>query len=337
MNSQTWKLHVDGASSRQGSGIGIKLESLTAEMIEQSFRLGFSASNNEAEYESLIAGLRLARSVGAQKISAFSNMQLVTSQLHGDYEAKNERMEAYLTVLKEIAQHFDKFELTKIPRGDNTSADALAALASTSNPAVNRIIPVEGIEKPSIDLPCKGSNLQKDSLPLIDVITARSRARKESQDLDDETNGELNDPLTPSTSRVKTRRSATTATVLEEAVHETNNEAHDAFKKELEARPDWRIPIAKYIKYGELPVERWEAQKIKARSSRYCIMEEKLYKRSLDEHYLLGVSTKDTFPILKQTHGGSCGSHSGGRSLAIRKKKLGYLWPTSPMTASNSH
>ena len=158
-NSLTWKLHVDGASLRQGSGIGIQLESPTWEMIEQSFRLGFSASNNKAEYESLIAGLRLARSVGAWEISAFSDSQLVTSQFHGEYEAKNERIEAYLTVLKEIAQQFDKFELTKIPRGDNTSADALAALASTSIPAGKRIIPVEGIEKPSIDLPSKGRNL----------------------------------------------------------------------------------------------------------------------------------------------------------------------------------
>ena len=57
-------------------------------------------------------------------------------------------------------------------------------------------------------------------------------------------------------------------------------------------------------------------------------MEEKLYKRSLDDPYLLGVSPKDAFTILKQTHGGSCGSHSGGRSLAIRIKKLGYFWPT---------
>ena len=90
-------------------------------MIEQSFRLGSSSSNNEAEYKSLIAGQRLARSVRALEISAFSDSQLVTSQFHGEYEAKNERMEAYLTVLKKIAQQFDKFKLTKIPRGDNTS------------------------------------------------------------------------------------------------------------------------------------------------------------------------------------------------------------------------
>ena len=72
-------------------------------------------------------------------------------------------MEVYLSVLQEIAQQFDKFELTKIPRGDNTSADALAALAATSNPAVKRIIPVEGIDKPSINLPCKGIDLKENS------------------------------------------------------------------------------------------------------------------------------------------------------------------------------
>ena len=57
-------------------------------------------------------------------------------------------------------------------------------------------------------------------------------------------------------------------------------------------------------------------------------MEEKLYKISRDEPYLVGVSPKDAFTILKQTHGEVCGSHSEGRSLAIRIKKLGYFWPT---------
>ena len=93
------ELHVDGASSRQGFQIGIQLESPTGEIIEKSFCLGFNTSNNEAEYESLIASLRLARSVGAREISAFSDSQLVTNQFHGEYEAKNERMEAYLAIL----------------------------------------------------------------------------------------------------------------------------------------------------------------------------------------------------------------------------------------------
>ena len=104
--------------------------------------------------------------------------------------------------------------------------DELAALASTSNPALKRTIPVEGIDKPSIDLQCKGIDLQGNDPTCIDAITTRSRARRESQDLGDETSGELNDQLTSSTSRVRTRG---TATDPDEAIHETNNEAHDAF------------------------------------------------------------------------------------------------------------
>lgn len=211
-----------------------------------SYRMEFSASNNEAEYESLIAGLRLSQSIGAHEISAFSDSQLVTSQFHGEYEAKNERMEAYIAVLQEIAQQFDKFKLTKIPRRDYTSADALALLALSGVTTTRR----------HIDPLSKGIDLHRDNIPRIGVTTTRSRARRDSQDLDDETNCKLNDQPTPSTSHVRTRRTATTATIPEEAVHETNNEAHDAFRKKLEARPDWIIPIVKYIKDGELPAER---------------------------------------------------------------------------------
>ncbi|KAF8080253.1 hypothetical protein N665_0961s0001 [Sinapis alba] len=68
---KNWILHVDGASSNKGSGIGVHLQSPTGELIEQSFLLGFAASNNEAEYEALIAGLRLAKVVGAKRVQAF--------------------------------------------------------------------------------------------------------------------------------------------------------------------------------------------------------------------------------------------------------------------------
>ncbi|KAF8081582.1 hypothetical protein N665_0877s0001 [Sinapis alba] len=67
----SWIQHVDGASSNNGSGIGVHLQSPTGELIKQSFRLGFAASNNEAEYETLIAGLCLAKVVGAKRLQAF--------------------------------------------------------------------------------------------------------------------------------------------------------------------------------------------------------------------------------------------------------------------------
>ncbi|KAG7548005.1 Integrase catalytic core [Arabidopsis suecica] len=150
LENRTWKLYVDGSSSKQGSGVGIKLESPTSEILEQSFRLLFNASNNEAEYEALIAGLRLAQGVGAEEVVAYCDSQLVVNQFNGDYEAKDLRMEAYLEVVKDLSKDFKKFELVRIPRGENTTADALAALASTSDPELKRVIPVECISERSI-------------------------------------------------------------------------------------------------------------------------------------------------------------------------------------------
>lgn len=90
-------------------------------------------------------------------------------------------MEAYFTIRHEIAQRFEEFELTRITRGENTSADAIAALASASNP---RIIPVEGIENPIISLPPpRGHDSPAIKLsPQFKFITTLSIARRAVRD-----------------------------------------------------------------------------------------------------------------------------------------------------------
>ncbi|KAG7552321.1 Ribonuclease H-like superfamily [Arabidopsis thaliana x Arabidopsis arenosa] len=112
----------------------------------------FPASNNETEYEALLAGLRLALAIGAEKIIAYCDSQLVVNQFAGDYETKAPRMEAYLSAVKKLAGKFKEFELVRIPKGENTSADALAALAFTSDPELKRVIPVECISSRSISV-----------------------------------------------------------------------------------------------------------------------------------------------------------------------------------------
>ncbi|XP_048605052.1 uncharacterized protein LOC125582405 [Brassica napus] len=101
--SLNWILHVDGSSTSKGSGAGMQLQSPTGELIRQSFSFGFSASNNEAEYESLIAGLRLVKAVKAKRISAYCDFQLVVSQCLGDYDVRNEWMDAYLKLAEQTA------------------------------------------------------------------------------------------------------------------------------------------------------------------------------------------------------------------------------------------
>ncbi|XP_013673642.1 uncharacterized protein LOC106377975 [Brassica napus] len=148
--NSTWLLHVDGSSFKQGSGIGIRLTSPTNEILEQLFRLEFHASNNEAEYKALIAGLRLAHGMKIRNIHAYCDSQLVASHFSGEYEARDKRIDAYLKLVQNLVQDIVCFALTRIPRSENVHADALAALASSSDPGLKRLIPVEFIEHPSI-------------------------------------------------------------------------------------------------------------------------------------------------------------------------------------------
>ena len=144
--------------TNKGSGAGVQLQSPTGELIRQSFSFGFPLSNNEAEYESLIAGLRLAKAVKAKRLSAYCDSQLVASQFSGDYDARNDRMDAYLRVVQSLAKEFEFFELTKVPHGENVCADALAALGSKLRDQVKRTIPIHRIEKPSIDISTEAAN-----------------------------------------------------------------------------------------------------------------------------------------------------------------------------------
>ena len=91
-----WKLSVDGASNAQGSGAGLILTSLEGIDIEYALRFRFQASNNEAEYEAVIAGLNLAHSLEVNQLEVCSDSQLVVRQIEDTYEAKSGRMILYL-------------------------------------------------------------------------------------------------------------------------------------------------------------------------------------------------------------------------------------------------
>ncbi|KAL0427869.1 UNVERIFIED_CONTAM: hypothetical protein Slati_2961700 [Sesamum latifolium] len=104
-------MYVDGSSTAIGSGAGIVLESHEGEKLEYAIKLEFSASNNEAEYEALLAGGELALAVGAKKIIVYSDSQLVVNQIQGSYEARGEKMAKYLLKAKEL---FDKFEESSV-------------------------------------------------------------------------------------------------------------------------------------------------------------------------------------------------------------------------------
>ena len=66
-----WKVYVDGAANHRGSGVGLVLISLENIIIEKSLRLGFSTTNNEAEYEALLQGMAMVQKIGGKVVEVF--------------------------------------------------------------------------------------------------------------------------------------------------------------------------------------------------------------------------------------------------------------------------
>ncbi|XP_074560659.1 uncharacterized protein LOC141816830 [Curcuma longa] len=128
---QTWKVYVDGSSNRQGSGVGVVLISPQEEEIRLSIRLSFRTSNNEAEYEAVLAGLQAAKRMGAARVQLYSDSQLVAQQVEGTCEVRNDRLRRYSEAFTKLKAEFREVSLLKIPRTENTKADELARLASS--------------------------------------------------------------------------------------------------------------------------------------------------------------------------------------------------------------
>ena len=91
---------MDGASRQTGADIGLQLKSLDGDKIEQAIRLCFYASNNESEYEVILAGIELATALSADKLIIWSDYQLVVGQVNVEYKSRDPRMEKYVTLVK---------------------------------------------------------------------------------------------------------------------------------------------------------------------------------------------------------------------------------------------
>ncbi|XP_075666120.1 uncharacterized protein LOC142635953 [Castanea sativa] len=79
-----WRIHTDGSSNKHVRGVGIVLHTPEGDKIECMIRLDFPTTNNEAEYEALVAGLDLAIAAGAKSVVVHSNSQVVTSQVEAE-------------------------------------------------------------------------------------------------------------------------------------------------------------------------------------------------------------------------------------------------------------
>ena len=93
---------MDGAFSTLGAGAGIVVITLEGIKLEHSFRLGFKASNNKAEYEALLIRLRIVLDLGTKEVEVYSDSRLMVNQVQGSFRTKME----YLQLVKQTMDHF---------------------------------------------------------------------------------------------------------------------------------------------------------------------------------------------------------------------------------------
>ena len=151
-NLPIWRLSVDGAANSQGSGVGLILTSPDGIDMEYTLRFGFQVSNNEAEYEAVIAKLNLTHSMEGDQLEICSDSQLAVKQIEDSYEARGEKMIFYLKKVQELLKKFTRVQVRHVPRAENMREDALAKQATTPQEDLDKPIPVEHLPKPSVNI-----------------------------------------------------------------------------------------------------------------------------------------------------------------------------------------
>ena len=112
-------------------------------------QIHFAASNNVAEYEALIHGLRLAKELGIHRILCYGDSDLVVQQSSGDWDAKDANMASYCFLVQQLSGYFEGCEFLHVPRNDNDQADALARIGSTRQ-AIPSGVTLQRLLKPSV-------------------------------------------------------------------------------------------------------------------------------------------------------------------------------------------
>ncbi|GJW92627.1 reverse transcriptase domain-containing protein [Tanacetum coccineum] len=146
-----WTLFTDESSSADGSGAGLILINPEGMEFTYALRFRFDATNNKAEYEALIAGLKIAEQMDVENLLANVDSRLVANQVNGTYVAKETDMIRYLEKVKTLTSSFKVFSIKQVPRSENKKADALSKITSTSFAHLSKQVLVEELKEKSIN------------------------------------------------------------------------------------------------------------------------------------------------------------------------------------------
>jgi ribonuclease HI len=124
-------MYFDGSLKLEGAGAGVLLISPTGEQLKYVLQIFWKVSNNEAEYEALLHGLRLAVSLGIKRLLVYDDSAVVINQVNKSWDRNKENMDAYCLEVRKLENKFYGLEFHHIVRDNNVAADVLSKLGST--------------------------------------------------------------------------------------------------------------------------------------------------------------------------------------------------------------
>ncbi|KAI5022374.1 hypothetical protein ZWY2020_059104 [Hordeum vulgare] len=147
--SAHWTMFFDGSKMLNGSGAGVVIVSPKGDKLKYVLRIHFDSSNNEAEYEALLYGLRMAIALGIRRLMFYGDSDLVVNQVMKEWDIRNPTMTTYCNAVRKLEKKSEGLELHHVPRLKNQAADELAKLGSTRRPVPSDVC-LEHLHLPSV-------------------------------------------------------------------------------------------------------------------------------------------------------------------------------------------
>jgi ribonuclease HI len=162
IRAECWTLNFDGSVMKMGAGAGLLFISPLGEHMRYTLHLHFPMSNNMAEYEALLCGLRIAIEIGIKCLDVRGDSQLVIDQVMKNASCHDDKMEAYCNAVRALEGKFYGIELNHVPRRYNEEADELAKIAS-GRITVHPNVFTQDVAKPYVNLEASPSNPEEPS------------------------------------------------------------------------------------------------------------------------------------------------------------------------------
>jgi ribonuclease HI len=300
-----WRMHFDGSKTIYGLDASIVLTSPKNDQLRYVLQIHFAASNNVAEYEALVHGLKVSKDIGIHWIMCFGDSDLVIQLCSGIWDAHDANMGSYHFLVQQLSGYFEGCEFWHIPRAQNEVADTLSKLGS-SRESISPGISLEHLRKPSIKPSLESSSIYvmpspEEAVPMeIDAsassdnsgtalsvprarltyaVTAVFRSRSKGK-------GKMYQEVVPPYPGTAPTYSGTALLVLGTLqpmeINYVSIEVVEIDQAVFTARevPFWARPIMDFLVNGQLPADEAEAHRVMRRSKAYTIINKEIYKRS---------------------------------------------------------